>query len=113
MSSSACTIPTSPPARRGAGDVVGALIGLGETDHGDLSAAEEYWSLDDAIPKDSAAAIALIEHRWAIGTRDAIRAAGASRSPTRGSIRPTLAAAGLIDAEDATAAGWLSEPAWV
>ncbi len=64
----------------GAGAVVGALIGLdatpGEADGSHASAEEELWSLDEAIPNDSAAAIALIEHRWAIGTRDAILAAG-------------------------------------
>ncbi len=62
------------------GAAVGALIGLDATGvdagGGHLPAGEEFWSLDEAIPNDSAAAIALVEHRWAIGTRDAIRAAG-------------------------------------
>jgi hypothetical protein len=56
-----------------AGAVVSALIGLDES-HGEPPADDELWSLDDAIPNDSAAVIALVEHRWAIGTRDAIRA---------------------------------------
>ena len=67
-------------AAEGVGAVVGALIGLGATDleanGGHLPAEEEFWSLDEAIPNDSAAAIALVEHRWAIGLRDAIGAAG-------------------------------------
>ena len=71
----------------GAGAVVGALIGLGatrvEAEGGHLPAEEEFWSLDEAIPNDSAAAIALVEHRWAIGTRDAIRAAGGVRGRRR------------------------------
>ena len=84
----------------GAGAVVGALIGLGEANHGDLP-AEEHWSLDEAIPTDSAAAIALVEHRWAIGTRDAISAAGGIAVADAWIHPADLAAAGLIDAEDA------------
>ncbi len=88
----------------GAGAVVGALIGLGatrvEAEHGHLP-AEECWSLDEAIPNDSAAAIALVEHRWAIGTRDAIRAAGGVAVADAWVHPADLTAAGLIDAEDA------------
>jgi len=96
----------------GAGAVVGALIGLGAADmegaratrvdgDGDqLSDDEELWSLDDAIPSDSAAAIALVEHRWAIGTRDAIRAAGGAPIADAWIHSADLAAAGLTGAED-------------
>ena len=88
----------------GAGAVVGALIGLGatgvEADAAHLSANEEFWSLDEAIPNDSAAAIALVEHRWAIGTRDAIRAAGGIAVADAWIHPVDLVAAGLIDAED-------------
>lgn len=83
----------------GAGAVVGALIGLGAThiEDGGPPADEEFWSLEEAIPNDSAAAIALIEHRWAIGTREAIRAAGGV-SVTDAWVHPAdLAAAGLND----------------
>jgi hypothetical protein len=83
----------------GAGAVVGALIGLGEAEHGDLPSEEESWSLDEAIPNDSAAAIALVEHRWAIGTRDAIRAGGGVAVADAWIHPADLAAAGLIDAE--------------
>jgi len=82
-------------AAEGAGAVVGALIGLGEAEHGDLPAEEEVWSLDEAIPNDSAAAIALVEHRWAIGTRDAIRAAGGVAVADAWIHPADLAAAGL------------------
>jgi len=89
----------------GAGAVVGALIGLGATraepEHGHLPAEEECWSLDEAIPNDSAAAIALVEHRWAIGTRDAIRAAGGIAVADAWLHPADLIAAGLIDPEDA------------
>jgi hypothetical protein len=93
----------------GAGAVLGALIGLtdgaGATrvvgDGDQLPADEELWSLDEAIPSDSAAAIALVEHRWAIGTRDAIRAAGGVAVADAWIHPADLVAAGLIDAEDA------------
>ena len=81
----------------GAGAVVGALIGA---DAGQLSPGEELWSLDEAIPDDSAAAIALIEHRWAIGTRDAIRAAGGAPIADAWIHSADLAAAGLTGAAD-------------
>jgi hypothetical protein len=84
-----------------AGAVIGALIGLGEAEHGDLPSEEESWSLDEAILNDSAAAIALVEHRWAIGTRDAIRAGGGVAVADAWIHPADLAAAGLIDAEDA------------
>jgi hypothetical protein len=87
---------------QGAGAVVSALIGLDEeADGGDVPGEDELWSLDDAIPNDSAAAIALIEHRWAIATRDAIRAAGGVPVADAWIHPADLAAAGLIDAEDA------------
>jgi hypothetical protein len=87
----------------GAGTVVGALIGLGaaRVDTGHLLAEEEFWSLDEAIPSNSAAAIALIEHRWAIGTREAIRAAGGVPVADAWIHPADLVDAGLIDAEDA------------
>ena len=81
------------------GAVVGALIGLDEPREGDgdhAAADGDFWSLDEAIPDDSAAAIALVEHRWAIGTRDAIRAAGGV-AVTDAWVHPDdLAAAGLV-----------------
>ena len=67
---------------------------------GELPAEEEFWSLDEAIPNDSAAAIALVEHRWAIGTRDAIGAAGGVAVADAWIHPADLVAAGLVDAED-------------
>ncbi len=88
----------------GVGDVVGALIGLGATGEegadGGEPAEEGYWSLDEAIANDSAAAIALVEHRWAIGLRDAIRAAGGVPVADAWIHPADLVAAGLVDAED-------------
>jgi hypothetical protein len=85
----------------GAGAVVGALLGLGATHAEAEGGEEELWSLDEAIPNDSAAAIALVEHRWAIGTREAIRAAGGVAIADAWVHPADLVAAGLIDAEDA------------
>lgn len=76
------------------GALVGALIGLGAAGeegalagaeagsaaaaNGSLLDADDAWYLADAIAPGTAAAIALIEHRWAIPLRDAIEAAGGS-----------------------------------
>jgi hypothetical protein len=88
----------------GAGAVVGALIGLGatwvEAEGGQLPFEEEHWSLDETIPNDSAAAIALVEHRWAIATRDAIRAAGGFAVADAWIHPADLVAAGLVDTDD-------------
>jgi hypothetical protein len=74
------------------GALVEALI-AGETGGAD----DELWSLDDAIPNDSAAAIALIEHRWAIELRDAVSAAGGTPVADAWIHPADLAAAGLVD----------------
>ena len=55
---------TLPPA--------GAVAG----EDGHLLDEDEVWDIADAIPDNSAAAIALIEHRWAIPLRAAIARAG-------------------------------------
>ena len=89
----------------GVGAVVGALIGLDatrdEADGGHLLAEDGFWSLDEAIANDSAAAIALVEHRWAIGVRDAIRTAGGVPVADAWIHPADLVAAGLIDPEGA------------
>jgi hypothetical protein len=89
-------------AGEGAGEVVSALIGLDAAEGGHPLPEEDSWSIDEAIPNDSAAAIALVEHRWAIGTRDAIRAAGGVAVADTWVHPADLATAGLGDAEDAT-----------
>jgi uncharacterized membrane protein len=74
------------------GALVGALVGLGTGDEDvALAAAEagaaegedghfigdnEAWYLGDAIPEGTSAAVALIEHVWAIPLRDKILDAG-------------------------------------
>jgi len=73
------------------GAMVGALIGFGAAgeegaEAGAAAGAEaaqdgapgdaEMWYVADVIPSGSIAAIALIEHRWAIPLRDAVGRAG-------------------------------------
>jgi hypothetical protein len=47
-----------------------------DTSHLDEVAPEDLWSATDAIPHGAVAAVALLEHRWAIPLRDKIRDAG-------------------------------------
>jgi uncharacterized membrane protein len=100
------------------GTVVGALIGLGvEGEEGfDAGAAagaeatkdgisifdeDEAWDVVGEIPNDSAAALILLEHHWAVGLRDAVYRAGGFRL-SDGWISPLdLVAVGLLAAEEA------------
>ena len=102
------------------GTKIGALIGLGiEGEDGieagavagaeEVAAAggvnvfteEEGWDILDDIPNDSAAALVLIEHHWAVPLRDAIMRAGGFRI-SDGFISPLdLVAIGLVSAEEA------------
>ena len=50
----------------------GAIRSLG----GRLPRRQAVWSIADVIPAGSTAAVALLEHRWAIPIRDAISEAG-------------------------------------
>jgi hypothetical protein len=63
------------------GALVRDLIGLGDEEgamaqNGSPVDREGVWFLADTIPAGSAAAIALLEHRWAVPLRDAIESAG-------------------------------------
>lgn len=73
------------------GALVGALIGAGTGEEGAVEAGlelgasagadghvldEDVWYLGDAIPEGTSAAVALIEHTWAIPLRDKLVAAG-------------------------------------
>ena len=78
-----------------AGAVVEALLGF---DAAADAAEEELWSLDEAIPNDSAAAIALVEHRWAISLSNAVTEAGGAPVADAWVHPADLAAAGLVDA---------------
>ena len=54
----------------------GAVAGAAELEDGHVFDDEAVWYLGDAIPDGTAAAVALLEHRWAIPLRDKIAQAG-------------------------------------
>jgi hypothetical protein len=61
----------------------------------------EEWDVLEDIPNDTAAALILLEHHWAIPLRDAIARAGGFRV-SDGFISPIdLVAIGLLSAEEA------------
>jgi len=101
------------------GSKIGALIGLGiEGEEGmeagalagaqEVAAAggvqvftEEGWDALEDIPNDSAAALILLEHHWAVPLRDAIARAGGFRI-SDGFISPLdLVGIGLLSAQEA------------
>jgi uncharacterized membrane protein len=100
------------------GTVVGALVGLGiEGEEGmergaaagaeamaegaHLFTDEQAWDILEEIPNDSAAALVLLEHHWAVPLRDAVLRAGGFRI-SDGFISPLdLVAVGLLSAEEA------------
>jgi uncharacterized membrane protein len=103
------------------GSTIGALIGLGIEGEegleagalaGAQAAAEEgvhpisdnddVWDVLEEIPNDSAAALILIEHQWAVPLRDAVLRAGGFRI-SDGFISPLdLVGIGLLSAEEAS-----------
>jgi uncharacterized membrane protein len=100
------------------GSKVGALLGLGiEGEEGAEAGAElgaeagadgitvftedDAWDVLEDIPNDSAAALVLIEHHWAVPLRDALVRAGGFRI-SDGFISPLdLIEIGLVSAEEA------------
>jgi hypothetical protein len=63
---------------------------------------EDAWDVLADIPNDSAAALLLIEHHWAVPLRDAVARAGGFRL-SDGFISPLdLVELGLLEAEEAT-----------
>ena len=102
------------------GSTIGALIGLGiageegaeigaeagaeaAADGAEVFSDEQAWDVVEEIPNDSAAALILLEHHWAVPLRDAIGAAGGFRI-SDGFISPLdLVEVGLVSAEEAEA----------
>jgi uncharacterized membrane protein len=100
------------------GTTIGALIGLGIDGEegmaagaiagGEAAAAgatvfseEDEWDVLEDIPNDSAAALVLLEHHWAVPLRDAVVRAGGFRLAD-GFISPLdLVEIGLVTAEEA------------
>jgi hypothetical protein len=44
----------------------------------DVQSVEGMWHIGEVVPAGSRAIVALLEHRWALGLRDSMRAAGAA-----------------------------------
>jgi uncharacterized membrane protein len=82
----------------------GALLGAAAAENGvDVFSEEEAWDILEEIPNDSAAALVLLEHHWAVPLRDAIARAGGFRI-SDGFISPLdLVGIGLMSAEEAKA----------
>lgn len=78
----------------------GAAIGAGAATESEVL-PEGVWYVDDVLPNDSAAAVALIEHRWAIGLRDSIRGAGGFTLADSWVHPLDLVAIGLLAADEA------------
>jgi uncharacterized membrane protein len=112
------------------GSKVGALVGLGlEGEKGleegarlgaEQAAAtggvrvfsdEDAWDVLAEIPNDSAAALVLIEHHWAVPLRDAIMRAGGFRLGDRFISPLDLVAVGLLTAAEAEELQAFEQPA--
>ena len=102
------------------GSKIGALIGLGiegeeGMEAGAIAGAEEVaaeggvhvfteeegWDVLEDIPNDSAAALILIEHRWAVPLRDAVFRAGGFRISDAFISPLDLVELGLVSADEA------------
>ena len=108
----------SPEEAEEFGAIVGALIGFGAAgeegaEPGAIEGAaaledghvfdEEVWYVDDAIPNGTTAAVALLEHRWAIPLRDGIREAGGFHLADAWIHPADLVGIGVLAAEEAEA----------
>jgi len=100
------------------GSKVGALIGLGIDGEEGMNAGaamgaaaseqgihvfseEQAWDVIEDIPEDSAAALILLEHHWAVPLRDAIARAGGYRLSDAFISPLDLIEIGLVSAEEA------------
>ncbi|WP_239338178.1 MULTISPECIES: hypothetical protein [unclassified Frankia] len=102
------------------GALVGALVGLGEggeagmragaergartaAERGGVFSEEDAWDVLAEIPEDTAAALILLEHRWAIPLRDSIARAGGFRLASEFISPLDLVSLGLVEAREAEA----------
>src|SRR5262249_60273351 len=86
----------------GEGMEAGALAGAEAAADGDgVFSEDDAWDVLEEIPNDSAAALILLEHHWAVPLRDAIARANGFRLAD-GFISPLdLVEIGLLSAEEA------------
>lgn len=99
------------------GAVVGALVGIGAgltaeegaalgadaATSGDGAFEEGAWDALAEIPEGTAAALVLLEHRWAIPLREAVADAGGTRLASEFVSPLDLVEVGLVAAEEADA----------
>jgi uncharacterized membrane protein len=101
------------------GAVVGALVGLGYAGEEGMAVGaeigpaaleeaggvfdEDAWDVLAEIPDDSASALILLEHHWAVPLRDAVARAGGFRLASEFINPLDLVALGLVGAEEAKA----------
>lgn len=99
------------------GALVGALVGIGAGLGADAGAAvgaetvaeqggvfgDDAWDALADIPEETAAALVLLEHRWAIPLRDAVARARGVRLASEFISPLDLVAVGLVAAEEAEA----------
>jgi uncharacterized membrane protein len=100
------------------GALVGMLVGLGAAGEEGMAAGAEWgaetvearggvfdedaaWDVLAEIPEDTAGALILLEHRWAIPFRDAVARAGGFRLAAEFISPLDLIALGLVAAEEA------------
>ncbi|GAA4697186.1 DUF1269 domain-containing protein [Pseudonocardia yuanmonensis] len=105
------------------GAVVGALVGVGAgltpeegaalgaeaMSHEEELLDEEAWDALADIPEGTAAALVLLEHRWAIPLRDAVAQAGGIRLASEFVSPLDLVGVGLVAAQEAEAIVAMSE----
>jgi hypothetical protein len=84
---------------------LGAIAGAAELEDGHVFDDDAVWYLSDAIPEGTAAAVALIEHRWAIPLRDKIAKAGGLTLADEWIHAKDLIAVGLLSSAGKDAAG--------
>jgi uncharacterized membrane protein len=102
------------------GATVGALIGFGAAglegaelgaeagaeagaESNEILDEDHVWYIEESIPAGSAAAIVLLEHRWAIPLRESIRSAGGTLLADAWIHPQDLVAVGLLAREEALA----------
>jgi len=102
------------------GAVVGALVGLGAAgeegmeagaelgasaaaDRAGVFSDEDGWDVLAEIPENTAAAMILLDHQWAVPLRDAIARAGGFRLASEFISPLDLVGLGLVSAEEAEA----------
>jgi uncharacterized membrane protein len=82
-----------------------AIAGAAGFEDGQMYDDADVWYLADAIPEGTSAAIALIEHRWAIPLREKIQAAGGVALADQWVHPEDLIAVGLAAGPNSVGAG--------